>query len=279
MKDLLDSLNKKLILRIFLTVLIGVICGTVAFNVTMGEKPTDVEKRVNLLIVGNDSYSQVSDALFLMSVDPLEDKIDVIPVPSSSLVSLNGTKTALANVYRAGGIQILIEKVTEIIPVPIDYYAAMDFQAFRHIVDCAGGVDIDVPFDMNYYDSKVNYKISLRKGPVHLDGKKAEMFIRYIPENNEQNITRETNQKTFFKEFVSQKLNGDITYKFPDLFTKVLPYVTSDITISDLPRFLSLLKVLKGCEINTKSLSGVYRMMDNQRYFVPDYEKNKNLLK
>lgn len=279
MKELFNALNKKLILRIFATVLAGVIFGTVAFNITMGEDSTEIEKRVNLLIVGNDTYSQTSDAVFILSVDPLEQIINLIPIPASSLVSLNGTKTALANIYRAGGIQILIDKVTEIVPVPIDYYAAMDFQAFRHIVDSVGGVDIDVPFDMNYYDSKVNYKINLQKGHQHLDGKKAEMFIRYVPGNNEQNLTRETNQKTFFKEFITQKLDSDIIRKFPDVFPKTLPYITSDITISDAGRFLNILKSLQSCEINHISLSGVYKIMDNTRYFVPDYESNKNILK
>ncbi|MBE7047072.1 MAG: LytR family transcriptional regulator [Ruminococcaceae bacterium] len=279
MKELFKNLNKKLILRIFATVLAGVIFGTVAFNITMGEESTEIEKRVNFLIVGNDTYSQTSDAIFILSLDPLEDIINVIPVPASSLVSLNGTQTALSNIYRAGGIQILIDKVTEIVPVPIDYYAAMDFQAFRHIVDSVDGVDIDVPFDMNYYDSKVNYKINLKKGTQHLDGKKAEMFIRYIPGKNIRNLTRESNQKTFLKEFIAQKLNTDIIRKFPDMFPKVLPYITSDITISDAGRFLNILKSLDKCEINTISLTGIYKYMDNTRYFVPDYQVNKDILK
>lgn len=279
MKELFKNLNKKLILRIFATVLAGVIFGTVAFNITIGEERTEIEKRVNLLIVGSDTYSQTSDAIFILSLDPLEQMISVIPVPADSLVSVNGTKTALANIYRAGGIQILIDKVTEIVPVPIDYYAAMDYQAFRHIVDSVDGVDIDVPFDMNYYDSKINYKINLRKGPQHLDGKKAEMFIRYIPKANDQNLTRESNQNTFFKEFISQKLNTDIIRKFPDMFPKVLPYITSDITISDAGRFLNIIKDLDKSEINTLSLKGIYRIINNTRYFVPDYETNKDILK
>ena len=45
MKELFKILNKKLILNIFVTVLIGVILGTVAFNVTMGEKKPEIEKR------------------------------------------------------------------------------------------------------------------------------------------------------------------------------------------------------------------------------------------
>jgi len=181
--------------------------------------------------------------------------------------------------FGSGRRHFFIDKVTEIVPVPIDYYAAMDYQAFRHIVDSVDGVDIDVPFDMNYYDSKVNYKINLKKGTQHLDGKKAEMFIRYIPGKNIRNLTRESNQKTFLKEFIAQKLNTDIIRKFPDMFPKVLPYITSDITISDAGRFLNILKSLDKCEINTISLTGIYKYMDNTRYFVPDYQVNKDILK
>ncbi len=279
MKELFKILNKKLILNIFVTVLIGVILGTVAFNVTMGEKKPEIEKRVNFLIAGNDSYSQTTDSLFIISCDSPEKEIDIIPIPSSTLVSLNGTKTALANIYRAGGIQILIDKVTEIVPVPIDNYIVMDYQAFRHIVDSFGGVDIDVPFDMYYYDSKVNYKINLKQGFQHLDGKKAEMFIRYIPSQDEHNLTRESNQKTFIEEFISQKINNDIISELPDLFAKTVPYITSDITLSDAPRLFDLTEQLRSSDIHTHSLKGRYEIKDNIRYFVSDYETNKNILK
>ena len=136
-----------------------------------------------------------------------------------------------------------------------------------------------MPFDMHYYDSKVNYKINLKQGFQHLDGKKAEMFIRYIPGQNEHNLTRESNQKTFIEEFISQKINNDIISELPDLFAKTVPYITSDITLSDAPRLFDLTEQLRSSDIHTHSLKGRYEIKDNIRYFVSDYETNKNILK
>ena len=279
MKELFRILDKKLILKVFVTVLIGVILGTVAFNISTKENEKQIEKRVNFLIIGNDSYSQTTDSIFILSCDPWEDKINMITIPPSSVVSLNGTKTAVSNIYRAGGIQILIDKITEIVPVPIDNYAVLDYQALRHIVDVSGGVKIDVPFDMKYYDSKINYKIDLKKGMQLLDGKKAEMFVRFIPEQNSENINRDHNQKVFLKEFISQKLNADLIKNLPDLFSKISPYVTSDITLSDANKLFSLIEGLNNSKINTISVYGTNQYIDNTLYFVCDYEKNKDILK
>ena len=64
---------------------------------------------------------------------------------------------------------------------PIDFYAQLNLDGFVNIVNAIGGVDVYIQEDMDYEDPLQNppLKIHLKKGMQHLDGKKAEQFIRF----------------------------------------------------------------------------------------------------
>ena len=60
----------------------------------------------------------------------------------------------------------------------------MDFEGFRDLIDAIGGVEFDVPTRMYYTDPKQNLEIDLYPGKQLLDGKKAEMFMRFRQNND-----------------------------------------------------------------------------------------------
>lgn len=278
MKEIFKSFDKKLILRIFIVVLIGVISSAVAFNFMHKNSGTGTQKRVNFLIIGNDTMNGHSDTIMIVSCDPMKKNTKIVSIPPNTATSLNGTKTTLSTIYSASGIHTLIDKVTEIVPVPIHNHIVMDYRAFRSLVDELGGIKIDVPYDMKYYDSKQNYTIDLNKGTQILDGKSAEMFVRYNPEDADHTQKREENQRTFFKELIQQKMTSDFISSIPDVYSKVAPYTTTDITLVDLDNFSMMLSALSDASTETKSISGVYEIYSNTVFFVADYEKNINII-
>jgi len=106
----------------------------------------------------------------------------------------------------------LAELIKEIFDIEVHDYVRFNTEGFVQIVDLFGGVDINVPYDMHYDDIYQDLHIHINKGWNHLDGKKAEGFVRYRQSNDEMgNIThsigdyeRKKNQINFIKAFIEQ---------------------------------------------------------------------------
>ena len=69
--------------------------------------------------------------------------------------------------------------VSELLNVPVDYYAVINIDIFEKLVNEVGGVDLDVPYRMYYQDQAGGLNIDLQPGFQHLDGEEAAGFIRY----------------------------------------------------------------------------------------------------
>ena len=69
--------------------------------------------------------------------------------------------------------------VSELLDLPIDYYAVINIDIFERLVDDVGGVDLEVPIRMEYEDQAAGLKIDLQPGLQHLSGEQAAGFVRY----------------------------------------------------------------------------------------------------
>jgi LCP family protein required for cell wall assembly len=85
--------------------------------------------------------------------------------------------------YPEGGIAALATEVGYLLGVPVDYYASVDLEGFRKLIDRVGGVTVNVQTAINDpgyggWDTpgKIGFKIST--GPHKLDGETALAFVR-----------------------------------------------------------------------------------------------------
>ena len=69
--------------------------------------------------------------------------------------------------------------VSELLDLPIDYYAIINIDIFERLVDDVGGVELEVPERMYYEDQAAGLKIDLQPGLQHLTGEQAAGFVRY----------------------------------------------------------------------------------------------------
>ena len=86
--------------------------------------------------------------------------------------------------YDEKNTQKMLDKVNELTGLGIEYYVTISNEALIKLVDIIGGVEFDVPIDMNYDDKSQNLHIHLKKGVQMIDGKKAEMLLRFRHNNN-----------------------------------------------------------------------------------------------
>lgn len=69
--------------------------------------------------------------------------------------------------------------VSELLDLPVDYYAVVDIGIFGELVDAIGGVELNVPLRMEHVDRAANLNIDLEPGFQHLDGEQAANFVRF----------------------------------------------------------------------------------------------------
>ena len=159
-----------------------------ALPVADPEDPNALVRRdgvYNFVLLGKDVDSSNTDTIILVSFDTAQGKIGMISIPRDTAVNRTWTtQTAKLNyAYHNGGADVLIDEIQQTFGVPVDYYIHVDLKGFIALVDELGGVDIEIPLDMNYDDPVQGLHIHFSAGYQHLDGQETMEAVRYRHDN------------------------------------------------------------------------------------------------
>ncbi len=153
-------------------------------------------ERVNILLLGVDLRCDEegpthSDTIIVASIDPVSRSASLLSLPRDLWVEIpdfgvNRINQAyfLGQAYElpGGGAALAVETVEAFLGVPIDYYVAVDFNAFVEFVDMMGGIVVEVPErieDPNYPDNCYGYDpFAIDAGLQRLDGATALKYAR-----------------------------------------------------------------------------------------------------
>jgi len=121
----------------------------------------DGASRVNILFMGLDERDWAqglgaprSDTMILFTVDPISKTAGMISIPRDLWVNIPGfgysrINTAYSsgegNKLPGGGPGLAMKTVEQLLGVPIQYYAQVDFKAFEEAIDAMGGLNICIP--------------------------------------------------------------------------------------------------------------------------------------
>ena len=125
-------------------------------------EPWDGAGRVTLLVMGLDYRDWLAgegaprtDTMVLLTLDPLSRTAGMLSIPRDLWVNIPGgfnydrinTAYSLGEAYKyptGGGPGLAMATVEELLGVPVDYYALVDFGAFVRFIDEIDGVKIEV---------------------------------------------------------------------------------------------------------------------------------------
>ena len=188
----------------------------------------------NILLYGVDYDAGGSDTNMLMRFDAVNKTVDIVSLPRDTLMS-NGHK--LNSSYNNGGTEALRSNIEDMLGVPVDFYVSVDLKGFIALIDQIGGVDFDVPEDMNYDDPYQDLHIHFKAGLQHLNGQQAMEVVRFRHNNDntgysgQQDLGRIGTQQAFLKT-VAQKLMK--LENVPAMAETFLKYVKTDLTLGNL---------------------------------------------
>ena len=289
---------KKFFLSLFITLLaVVVVFGgiTAARFFTTGNLPESLSwlfdsadgGKMNILLMGLDKDKTRADTIMLASVDPENATIKLLSIPRDTKVEVNG-KTIKINAtmgYQSRE-ELMITKVKEITGMPIHYYAEVDFSGFIEIIDILGGVDIDVPYAMDYDDPAQDLHIHFSPGMQHLDGQAAHDYVRFRHNNDGTapgnyalgDPGRIEAQQNFLKELLKQKLKPQYLLKAGELANAVSEYVTTNFTVADGLKYIGMLRKMDAESFETFVLPGGSKTISGASYYIYDPEETKELV-
>lgn len=147
-------------------------------------------------------------------------------------------KELFTNMQKNFGIKYLSTLIYYSYGIPIDYHAQVNTKGFRNIVDAIGGVDLYVPQNMYHNDPTQDLYINLKKGQQHLDGDKAEQFVRFRGYTL-GDIDRIDAQKSFINAFLNKLFSPSTITRISQITNEIQKNLYTNLTLQDTANFAS----------------------------------------
>lgn len=213
------------------------------------------DDRVNILLLGIDrrpgeAFVSRTDSMMVISVDPKSDSASVLSIPRDLYVQIPGygqdrINTALVYGAREGdyldGAVLAMQTVSYNLNIPIHHFVMVDFGAFTRFIDTLGGVDIEVPYDINdsmYPDMDYGYDpLYIPAGMNHFDGTLALKYARTRHADSDFNRAYRQQQLLFAARNKARSLGlGELLMRAPSLYRDLEGGIRTDFSLEELLR-------------------------------------------
>ena len=157
----------------------------------------------------------------------------MISIPRDTRVNIDGYGENKINAaYFYGGPSLAIKTVSEFAGVEINHYAEVDFEGFQHVVDALGGVEVNVPMEIND-DMAGGY---VPAGEQTLNGEQAIILCRsrhaYDAYGAGDNM-RAANQRMVLSAIMHKVMSSDIA-TMTNTVSTLSQYVTTDFSVASI---------------------------------------------
>lgn len=219
----------------------------------------------SILFMGIEDYATGgkdgrSDSLILATLDPKSKTMKMMSIPRDTRTEIagqNGLTTKINHAYTYGGKDATIETVEELLDIPIDYYATVDFNGFKDVVDEIGGIDVEVPFDFTEQsDVSKNKTIEFTEGQMHLNGEEALAFARMRKQDPRGDFGRNDRQKQVIAAAIDQISKPQNLTNIDNITTAASKNIETNIRITQALGLHKIYSGFKSDSIETLTLEG-----------------------
>ena len=236
--------------------------GTIAYKLKHGEQ-------VNVLLLGRGGYENdapyLTDSIMAVTIDPASGRVSMVSIPRDLVIGMNLQSNpsrvwynkinaayevpytniicCVASQYqgRDGGGHAAEHEVGKVTGLTFDRYIAVDFKAFRDMVNALGGVDICLSTNLDDY-SYPSYgggyhPIHFKAGCQHLSGEQALQIAR--SRHAEQaaqssDFGRARRQQDIMQAIKKKATTINGFSKAPALLSALQNNITTDMSLSDM---------------------------------------------
>lgn len=248
--------------------------------------------QVLMMGVSTDNGGKLTDTIMVASYNPQTQSASLLSIPRDTFVG-KSESTASAydkiNALYQKSPERTLEAVNSITGLEIKYYVVIDNQALIKLVDLIGGVEFEVPIDMDYDDTSQNLHIHLDKGLQTINGEKAEQLLRFRKNNNgtsypssygDNDIGRMKTQRNFIVATIKQTLQPENILKIKGIIDIAYEYVETNLDLSIIKDYVPYAVNINPDNIKSASLPGAPKSMgpSNLSFYKLDKEATEELL-
>ena len=142
------------------------------------------------LISGIDVVGYHNDTNLVGMFDTVAGKLNIVSLPRDMLVNVNLNIKKINQPYAAAknnsqdATQALLDTVADVLGYQVDMYAFVNIEAAADIVDAIGGVNFNIPFDMDWDAPDQDLYIHIKAGPQTLNGENFVNAMRFRMSND-----------------------------------------------------------------------------------------------
>ena len=234
---------------------------------TLGLNKKENLGTIYTLVLGTNDDN--TDTIMVAGYNPKTNEASILSIPRDTFIGSNikngGSKDKINSLYRIYGINKILDKVNVLTGMKIEKYVVVDTKGIQKIVDEIGGIEYDVPIDMNYHDESQKLAIELKKGMQRLNGVQAEGLVRFRHNDDGstypasygiEDIGRNRTQQGFIKELVKQTLQFQNITKIFDLIKIVQDNIKTNITVDEMKDYATYILDFNPENIKTGRVPG-----------------------
>ncbi|UOR11336.1 LCP family glycopolymer transferase [Halobacillus amylolyticus] len=204
------------------------------------EKKITQEEPLNILLMGVDERKGDrgrSDALMVLSLDPANNRSQLISIPRDTRTTLvgddpkAGTKDKINHAYAFGGTDMAIRTVENFLNVEMDYYVKINMQGLSKMVDAVGGITVNNSldwYDTGYYKEGYHYE----KGKITLNGPQTMGYVRMRYQDPRGDAGRNERQRQVIKAIVDKGASISSVNRIGEMMDVLGNNVTTNMNFS-----------------------------------------------
>ncbi|MEK7170685.1 MAG: LCP family protein [Patescibacteria group bacterium] len=237
------------------------------------------DSRINILSLGIDQAAGLTDSIEVISIDPINKTMGMLSIPRDLYVfnSAENRQTKINEVYNSGqsaclspkktcdpkvdaGGALMKKTVSDTLGVPISYFARIDFEGVKKIVDSLGGIQIYVDkaiSDPKYPNrSNTGYDpFSIKAGLQKLNGETALKYARsrqttsdFDRSRRQQQVISAIREKAFQLNFLANPK------KVTDMITAVGRSFKTDLQSNEIVSLVIMVQAFDGSKTTSAVL-------------------------
>lgn len=243
--------------------------------------------RISALLIGGvekpSEKTTSADTFILMSYEPKKKDLNVAFIPRNTLISTEGRVMELGQYSAEHSPEQTLAQVNQLLGTQVGQYVKVDTGALREMVNAMDGIEFYVPEDMYYEDpmSQPPFQIALKKGEQTLDGKQAEMLVRFRKGYPQGDLTRIQVEQQVLEAILTQEKGSKLLQNTGELFRFVSKNVKTNMNKNQLAQCF---KAARKASIQKENIKEIHLPITlSEEYGIPkvtlEKEKAQQLVK
>ncbi|TGB01708.1 LCP family protein [Halobacillus salinus] len=191
-----------------------------SIDVTQTKAKIDKREPLNILLMGVDERDGDvgrSDALMVMTVDPENERSQLISIPRDTRTEMVGNDPQSGNLdkinhaYAFGGTDMAVQTVENFLDIELDYYAKVNMEGLADMVDALGGITVTNDFQW----SRAGFNFP--EGELTLNGEETMQFVRMRKQDPKGDLGRNGRQREAIQGIMEKGANIGAVNKIGDI--------------------------------------------------------------